>query len=57
MFSIQYMVKYNEIYHYLPLIMNNIIECILGKNDNFQALFQNFLRFVRLDQIILKMYY
>ena len=44
-------------YHYLPLIMNNIKECMKGENDNFQALFQNFLRFVRLYQIILKMDY
>ena len=44
-------------YHYRPLIMNNIKECMQGKNDNFQALFQNFLSFVRLYQIILKMDY
>ena len=47
----------DEIYHYLLCIMNNIKECRYGNNDNFQALVQNVLRFVRLYHIILIMDY
>ena len=48
---------FSEIYHYLPLIMNNIKEFMQGKNDNFQAMFHNFLSLIRLNQIILEMDY